>query len=247
MTKLITQILLKEKEEIKLARVLLQFDVPLQKYPKFGIWSYLLNSKNGITIFDTGPKYNTLSPICKTKYQETNNANKVIYALDKYFPNKKVNQIILSHYHFDHSECAPELQYKLKEKFGKVPPIRIHKEDFKSRKIFGIYKNNIAKIFLRAGYSRWNIGDFVKHDEDIEDTGFTIKHLPGHTHGCIGLVNEKYNIMIGGWWINKIEDPIVRKIMSVINENNSKLENTIQQYKDKDYKLYYYHPKLNFI
>ena len=248
MKKTFSEILLQDENEIKLARVLTTFDLPFRKYPHFGTWSYLLNSNDGIIVFDTGPHFNSF--LIRTEKNKTNNANKIIETIQKYFPNKTVREIIISHYHYDHSECAPELQKKVFEQFGNTPPIRIHIEDSGDKKLLKVFNSSLKKVFNNAGFKKWTMGDFVEHNEEIKGTNFKIKHTPGHTHGNISLVNKKDKIAIIGWWAKDLYHPILSAIPCyLLNEDGSSMPKTIQkiQSKYKDFTLYYYHPVIDTV
>ena len=45
---MISEIILEDKGEIKVARVLLKYNLPVSKYPEFGTWCYLINAKKKI-------------------------------------------------------------------------------------------------------------------------------------------------------------------------------------------------------
>ncbi|MBN1373748.1 MBL fold metallo-hydrolase [Candidatus Dojkabacteria bacterium] len=106
-----------EDNRIKLARILNKFDNPIAKYPKFGVWTYLLDSEDGIIVFDPGPRYKVFS----IRKKETYNAERTIEAVEHLFPQKPITQILFSHYHVDHAEAAPHLQYLALKKFGLLP------------------------------------------------------------------------------------------------------------------------------
>lgn len=247
MEKTTFQILLEEDGEIKLVRALLKCNAPFKKYPDFGVWSYFLNSRSDVTVFEAGPKYLSLNPFLRRFSQKTNNANIVIECLEKYFPQKTIRQILLSHYHFDHSEAAPELQQKIYEKFGNVPPIRIHRNDAGAEKLFKVFNSGLKSVFRKAGYRKWLMGKCVEDNEKIEGTDFIVKHIPGHTDGTIALVNEKQKIAICGWWIRKIKDPIVRTVQEyLVDEDSESFPEILKKLKGKGYTFYFYHPKLQY-
>jgi uncharacterized protein (TIGR00730 family) len=241
---MVSEIILEEKGRVKAARVLLKFNTPIKKYPEFGTWCYLLDAGKEVVVFDTGPRYNAFRPIFRRFSKKLDNSELIISALEKYFPGKTIREIIFSHLHYDHTESGPELQEKIKEKFGNIPPIRLHKRDFQNRKVMKIYTQNLEKIYKHAGYKNWKIGNFVKNNEKIFGTDFSIVHLPGHTEGTIGLISEKHKIIICGWWINKIEKKSVSLALKLINENNKKLKSTIKKATLEGYNYYYYHPNI---
>ena len=118
---MISEIILEDKGEIKVARVLLKYNLPVSKYPEFGTWCYLINAKKKIVVFDTGPKFKAFRPMFRKFSKNLNNDDLIMQTLEKYFPGKTVREIIFSHFHYDHSELAPELQIRIKKKFGNIP------------------------------------------------------------------------------------------------------------------------------
>ena len=241
---MISEIILEDKGEIKVARVLLKYNLPVSKYPEFGTWCYLINAKKKIVVFDTGPKFKAFRPMFRKFSKNLNNDDLIMQTLEKYFPGKTVREIIFSHFHYDHSELAPELQIRIKKKFGNIPPIRLHKMDSGSKKILNVYEHGIEKVYKEAGYKEWKLGSFVKEGETIKDTDFKIIHLPGHTKGTVGLISQKYKIVICGWWIDKIEKKVVAFSMKLINEDNKILKKSMKKGSFEGYNYYYYHPKV---
>lgn len=239
---MVSEILIKDRGEIKLARVLLRFDTAVGKYPKFGAWSYLIKSKDQVVIFDAGPKYNRILPPFKLP---THNTDLVLSALDRYFPGRPVSQIVLSHYHFDHSQNAPDLQKALTEKFSLTPPIRLHFNDLGPKRLARIIPNGLEKVFKRAGYSSWHLGQPVKDQETIAGTDFTFYHSPGHTSGTLALVSHRYQLVIGSWILKNTNIPKRYRVVSrVIDEDRHHIHPTQQKLIFKGYTYYFLHPKI---
>ncbi len=224
--------------ENKLIRVLLQYDMWKWKYPKSGVWSYLINTPKGITVFDTGPYYNTLFG---NKGKLTDNSAKILVAIDKYFNAKPIHQIILSHYHHDHSQNAPNLQISNKNKYGVIAPIRIHENDHLNKKLLGVFNTSLNNIFKNAGYTEAALGTPLIDGEKLEGTDFEIIHLPGHTHGSVGLINHKDKIVICGWWDSKSPNIITQIAMKLINEDFENLKETKNKLNLSCYRFYYLH------
>lgn len=246
-SKLISEVLVTEKNMPKVVRVLLKFNIPIRKYPDFGVWCYLLDAGKDIVIFDSGPKYQSGTPILMLRKftKKSHNSERIFHTLNKYFPDKTVREILLSHYHYDHSELAPELQQKIYEMYGNTPPIRLYSLDMSDNKrLMKIYKDSINKVYRKAGYESWVFGQPIKDNESIKGTDFFIKHIPGHTCGTVGVISHKYKTIICGWWINPIDNPIVKIAVSAINENKKLLEQSIKKVQYESYNYYYYHPEI---
>ena len=238
------QIVIQEKGKIILARVLTKFDLPFRRYPDFGVWSYLINADDGIVVFDAGSKYNSWFPLFRRLGKETKNAEAIIAVIKECFPGKGVREIILSHYHFDHSEAAPDLQRIAHKEFGFLPLIRIHQNDAGKKKLLGIFKSGLDVIFNKAGYSDWKTGKYVMAGERISGSDFMIEYTPGHTSGDISLVSDKYKIAVCGWWGKGIQNRWIDIIQAkIIDEDRSNLLTTIKKMKDTEYEVYFHHPQ----
>jgi glyoxylase-like metal-dependent hydrolase (beta-lactamase superfamily II) len=246
------EVLLKDKKgQTQLARVLLDFKIPLIDR-KFGTWSYMVNAGDGVVILDTGMKYKTPSLLLHGKrkhhmFRKTRNAEKIMYALGKVFPKKPVKEILLTHFHQDHSEEAPALQKMIEEKFGSLPEIRSHKNELKKRKMVFFKDFNLEKIFEEAGYDSWKLGKPLKDGEEIVGTNFKVVHLPGHTDGNIGFVNDKDKIAVVGSWYSESESEskFMQMAFHTINENVDKLYKSMEKFSEitQGFTLYFTHPK----
>lgn len=241
---MVSEIILEENGQIKVARVLLKFNTPVRKYPEFGTWCYLIDAGNEVVVFDTGPMFDTFRPMFRKFSKKLDNDELIMQALEKYYPGKTIREILFSHFHFDHSELAPELQEHIYKKFGNIPPIRLHKMDSGKKKLIRVYEQGLEKLYKKAGFKKWKLGTFVKEGEQIKGSDFFIIHLPGHTQGTIGLISQKHKIIICGWWVEKIEKKSVELALKILNESNKKLKRTIEKITLEGYNYYYYHPKI---
>ncbi len=239
------EILIKENKKIVLARLLLKHDALLIKYPKFGVWCYFLNTKNRVVLIEPGPKYNSLSPFLRRYLKKTHNADLILKTLKKHFPNKTISQIYVSHYHFDHSENAPELQNKVQKQFGNLPLIKIHKYDVEKKKMLKVFNTSLNDRYRSAGYKKWKFGTFVKNNEKILGTEFVVKHIPGHTTGSIGFISKKHRVTISGTWLDKEKDPLKWYFCNIIDEDNENVEKSVKKVSLTEYKHYFFHPDIN--
>jgi glyoxylase-like metal-dependent hydrolase (beta-lactamase superfamily II) len=243
------EILLKEDNNIALARVLLQCDAPLRKYPLFGVWCYFINTPKTLAILDPGPLFNSLTQVTYRKFiKKTHNVEKVMECLKEHFPDRKDIQILLSHYHFDHSEAAPLLQKRILREFNIVAPIRIHEKDSGNKRFLLFFRSGLKDIFRKAGYEIWEMGDFINDNEIIGDGDFKIIHSPGHTSGNISIINEKQKISICGTEMQGLKDPVVKLVHeNLTHEDKKSLPMTLKKLRSLDYKIYFSHPLLGYI
>lgn len=232
------EILLKNDNKIKLARVLLRYDILKWKFPKNGVWSYLIDTNDGIVVFDTGPFYNTLFG---NKGKLTKNAEIIFDAIKNNFENKPIKEIWLSHYHHDHSQNAGRVQQINKEMHGITAPIRIHEKDLTSKKLLKIFDTSLAKILGRTGFENAVIGNPLKEGEKISDTDFEVLYSPGHTHGSVSLVNHTEKILITGWWVGEKPNFVTNWAMRLINEDVENIEDTKKKLSFDGYKVFYLH------
>lgn len=235
---LVVETLITNKTGPTLVRVLLQYDILKWKYPLSGVWSYLLKDTEGIIVFDTGPFYNTL---LGNKGKKTNNTQKIFDAIDITYGLIPIKQIMLSHYHHDHSQNAADLQLENYRKYGTMPPIRIHKDDRGEKKLLKVLKSGLGVIHKKLGHNNVLYGKEVNHNENVGDTGFSIVHSPGHTHGSISLINHQEKVIITGWWVGKSPNLITSTAMRLINEDFKNILSTEQKLKFKDYSYFYLH------
>jgi len=247
-SKLISEVIVKENNVPKVVRVLLKFNIPIRRYPNFGVWCYLFDTGKDVVIFDSGPKYQSGMPILLFRRftKKSDNSDRILSTLKKYFPDKTIREILLSHYHFDHSELAPELQNRVYDMFGNTPPIRLHSSDMDDNKrLMKIYRDSINKIYKKVGYESWVFGQPIKDNEVVKGTDFFVTHLPGHTCGTVGLISHKYKTVICGWWVNHVDNPLVRIATKAVNENKKMLEESIKKIQFDSYTYYFYHPVID--
>ena len=239
--------ILQNEQGPQVVRVLLEFDLPLISYPDTGVWCYIIKTgDNTVSIFDAGPKFKSLLPFRRKYSGETNNTDKIINTLDDFFPGYKVDQILCSHYHYDHAENAPDLQNRLLELHGNLAPIRLHANDLENKKAFKFMKTHVEDLFRHAEYDKWHLGDSVEDNENLGNSDFVIVHTPGHTSGAISLVNNIEKIAITGWWIEEQSSPFVKVFQStVIDEDTKNFASTIKKIKKDDYKYYFLHPQVD--
>ena len=105
-----------------------------------------------------------------------------------------VKFIILTHGHYDHADNIGEY---IKE-FPDATPF-CHKEELK---VLNDPEANVSRLFTRGDrriydydYSFLNEGDILTLDSSLS---FKILNLPGHTPGCICLLNESEKVMFTG-------------------------------------------------
>jgi glyoxylase-like metal-dependent hydrolase (beta-lactamase superfamily II) len=231
------EILLYRESKPMVARVLLQYDILKWKYPYNGVWSYILDSGAGVIIYDGGPYFNTL---LGNKGKLTNNTQKILKTIETHFDNKPIKQILLSHYHHDHSQNAADLQNKNKQIHGVTAPIRAHVHDYGNKKLLKVFKSGLDEIYKQAGFENVVIGVPLQDGEKIENTGFEVIHSPGHTHGTVSLVNHHEKVLITGWR-GTYPNLAAKWAMKLINEDPSNSETTAQKLQFDGYKYFYLH------
>ncbi|HDS11770.1 MAG TPA: MBL fold metallo-hydrolase [Candidatus Wirthbacteria bacterium] len=235
------EILLEEEGNIKVARVLTRHDLPLCSYPHFGTWAYLLSAGDELVVLDCGPKYSGLNMHRPTKRQPAGNAKLIMEVLTELWPNKAIREILLSHYHYDHTEAAPALQSLAWERFGFRPPIRIHEADSGDKIFLHVMKQSLEKQFRLAGYDDWLLGDNIQDGEQIEGTDFMVKLMPGHTSGTIGLINAKQKIAICGYKDCRTSR-MIDLALSPVHEDVKSMRQAHAFLEEDDYTCYIFHP-----
>jgi glyoxylase-like metal-dependent hydrolase (beta-lactamase superfamily II) len=234
----VSEILIKRNTHIVLARVLTQFDLPGNRYPDAGVWSYLIHTSRGIVVFDAGPYYRSALGL---RGKKTHNTDRIMAAIGHYFPNIPITEILISHYHFDHLQNAPDLQEEAFKRFGIRPPIRLHEYDMGKKRMLSIFPTHVRKIAAKTGYIDAHFGKPVKDSEYIPNTDFVISHTPGHTSGMISLVNHCEKIVIAGWSVGKYPNTLARVVTSIIDEDRKHLPETIKKLTFPGYRYYYLH------
>lgn len=234
-----TETILAKGKQNTIIRVLQEYDIPFQRYPQFGTWCYIISGSKGLHVLDPGAKYSGGMSWPRQHTKETGNLERLLECLDKNFPRKKVESIILTHRHFDHAELAPALQEKLAEKQGSEPPIRAHKLEHEQDGL-GLIDPPLETTFRRAGYTYWNLGKDLRDGEKIYGTGFKVRLLPGHTPGTICLVNDDEKILITPYnpeHLKKTTKRLAFRILDSAPENR-------HHYRDmfKGFQIYTSHP-----
>lgn len=140
---------------------------------------YLIFSKKGVSLID--------APFP---------SEPIIRAIDGY----KLNNIYLTHAHFDHILALPDL----KDEF---PDVRIHvsREDSKylendgeeMYRMLSDFDPFFASRFLRDIKKIPQADCFYSETEQLEP-GLSIIELKGHTMGSIGIYNKEFNILFSG-------------------------------------------------
>ncbi len=224
-----------------LARILLQSDMGWLRYPKFGVYCYLLVTDEGIHILDPGPKYSLI------RKRDTDNLALLTKTLQKKFPNKPILSILLTHWHYDHSENAPDLQLWAEKTYGICPPIRIHTQDQGPQKFLHLFSRSLQSVFRKASPNITpHMGEPLIDGEEIAGTSFIIRHAPGHTKGFCVLISEKFKSCIIGWMFQAPKNPLIRWftedwIDEDVHSRNGTLEK-FTKYK-KVYTQYFLHPR----
>ncbi len=231
---MIYQVLIKDKSRVVLARLLSHFNTPVAKYPKFGVWTYFIVGRRTITILDPGPKF---SGFLGRSRKLTYNAQNIVEVVKQKFPQHRVNQVLLSHYHFDHSQSAPELQQLL----SNHPPIRVTKKDRQLKTNYlQFFPNSLIKIWNGEVYS---LGKDLQDQEYLSDTSFQVYFASGHTTGNIALVSHVYKVIIGGWWLSVKQTTLIQKLSQYfIDEDKKSLSQTKLKFQALHYTYYFHHP-----
>jgi hydroxyacylglutathione hydrolase len=143
-----------------------------------------------ITLVDCG-----LMEMGAYKIEELGNGN---------VPLKHVKRIIMTHTHLDHIGCLPEI---MKEIPHAEVWVHIEEAPYLERgdcKI--VFGNEMFESMIRAQYSiatdfcRTKVHRKLQGGEDLSLGGvdFKVIHLPGHSAGSIGLLNEAHKLFISG-------------------------------------------------
>jgi glyoxylase-like metal-dependent hydrolase (beta-lactamase superfamily II) len=237
----IKEILVQHDGDILAMRVLLKFWLPMKRYPENGVWSYLIKVKDGVVVFDIGAEKGFW-------IKRTKNVKAVMEAVEEYFPDQKISDILISHYHYDHAGGAPLLQKMAEEKWGYKPAIRIHEKDCQVKKIWKVRKSSLVKLFEKSGVKSWKLGRWLKDGESVRGSEWIVKHTPGHTSGTVSLVNGREKIIIGSWLNAEIENRLVRwvqgKFIDEARDEFCETEKMVDKLKCLGYARYYLHPMI---
>lgn len=243
---MISEVLSSSRGKSGVVRVLLRFDTPLYRYPNFGVWCYLIRNHDGIIVFDPGPRYVSLFGYPMFK-RETGNTQRILAALDTYFPGVPVAYIAASHYHFDHTENAPHLAAALSARGQALPTLRLHAREWEKKLFLHIIPTSLVDVLQRSGNDEWIQGSPIVDGERIEGTSMVYRLFPGHTSGNIGIVDDKHRIVIGGYWgMGKSAvriSPFVGRVTQFTDECPARYTKTRRILRTcAGYRLYTYHP-----
>ncbi|MFZ5535048.1 MAG: MBL fold metallo-hydrolase [Patescibacteria group bacterium] len=226
-------------------RVLLVMQTFLYRYPRFGVWCYLIRSGKKVVVFDAGPRFSSL--LGGKWGRDVDNTARILYALDRYFPDMPVSFIAASHYHFDHVENAPHLQQRLAKRQKTVPPIRLHTNEYEPKRFLHVFPHSLIRVFQQAGYSDWRLGKPICDGERIAGSSYRFVHCPGHTSGNLALRSDIEKVFIGGYWaIPKQRVGILARIItSFVDESTACFPVTIRHMQGcESYRIATYHPTL---
>jgi len=241
-----TEVLLTKRGQPSAVRVLLRMNAIVYRYPDYGVWCYLFRSSRGIVVFDPGPRF--LAPLGGRGIfgRKSGNTERILAALDAYFPGEPVLYIAASHYHFDHVENAPDLQVALRKRQGTLPPIRLHKAEYgEGKRLLHIFPTSLTRVFYKSGYRSFRLGTPIRDGEFIPGTSFRFIHTPGHTRGNIAIISDKEKLFVGGYWAVRHADlaRIVAGLTRLADEYPEGFARTRQRLpQGDDYRMYTYHP-----
>lgn len=121
----------------------------------------------------------------------------ILKAVKRHFPNQKIREIALSHWHPDHSEDAPRLQQMAFAEWGFRPPLRIGAED-RVRPSSDGSLGGAEQVFTHACFEpgSWVWGQDLTDGASITGTSFRAISHPGHTLGSHSLVSEEQRVVI---------------------------------------------------
>lgn len=117
---------------------------------------------------------------------------------------KEITRVIMTHTHFDHIGCLPEIREAIPE-----VEVWVHKDEANylergdCRIIFG---NSMFESVVKSQYNlpddffRISVARKLEGGEVLSLGGLTFKvlHLPGHSAGSIGLFNEDQRLFMSG-------------------------------------------------
>jgi glyoxylase-like metal-dependent hydrolase (beta-lactamase superfamily II) len=202
-----------------LARVALTHDLPefAENAMRLGgTWSYLIRDGDGVMVFDVGPRYPLAWwlvpwPSWKVLTPKLGGNAHIINAIEAVYPGRRITAIVLSHWHADHTEDAPDLQRLAFDRWGTRPPLRINVAD-RAVRWRGPMPVGADAVFLGAGFHRseWQWGLDLREGERLGRTGYRVRGMPGHTRGNVALINAERRIALGptrwaeppreNWW-----------------------------------------------
>ena len=136
---------------------------------------------------------------CSAAEPLNDNMKYMMETVVKYFPNDKVSQIILTHWHWDHAENATFVKDELARRQGLRPVIRMHPADKLYPDVDGSTMG-AEKVFTDACASKgsWVWGADVEDGEELDGSGLRVVYTPGHTFGFISFVSDVDRLAIAG-------------------------------------------------
>jgi hydroxyacylglutathione hydrolase len=194
--------------EIKTIRLLL----PL----KLGsVNCYLIETNTGFILIDTGSSNKRTDLEKELKHASCKPGNLTL--------------IILTHGDFDHTGNAAYLRKafcaKIAMHSGDLGMIE-HGNMFFNRKKGNIFLKIITRIFFKFDTSKRCTPDvYVDDGYDFSEYGFNAKvlHLPGHSHGSIGILTANGNLFCGDL-LENITNPSQGSIIDDVTEANASVE-----------------------
>jgi len=129
---------------------------------------------------------------------------KINAMLDGGIDLSSVKRIILTHSHFDHIGCLPEIK-----KFVPQAELWVHEneaqplEDGDDKIVYGMemFKNMcIAQYNIASDAFRFQVDKKLKGGENLNigDMKWEVLFIPGHSPGSIGLYNKSKKVLIPG-------------------------------------------------
>lgn len=208
-----------------LARVALRHELPefAENAMRLGgTWSYLIRDGDGVMVFDVGPRYPLAWwlipwPSWKVLTPKLGGNAHILDAIEAVYPGRRITAIVLSHWHADHTEDAPDLQRLAFARWGSRPPLRIGAAD-RAVRWRGVMPVGADAVFGGAGFHRseWQWGLDLREGERLGRTGYRVRGMPGHTRGNVALFNAERRIALGptrwaeppreSWWAEDLAD-----------------------------------------
>jgi glyoxylase-like metal-dependent hydrolase (beta-lactamase superfamily II) len=241
----VIEVVSRYRGNVTVARVLLYMHTIVYRYPRFGVWCYLIRSGKNVVVFDAGPRFGSLFGGKWGK--DVGNTSRILTALDRYFPGIPVSYIAASHYHFDHVENAPYLQQQLAGRQRSMPPIRVHARELEPKRFLHLFPHSLVGVLKSAGYKTWKMGKPIRDGESIPGSSYRFIHCPGHTSGNLALRSDTEKVVIGGYWAvpQKKVGLVARLVTSFVDEATADFSKTKRMLRGSEtYRIVCYHPTL---